>query len=149
MSKGVEWEMAVLRGWPRHLSLEEHFALEVARYERAADAVEGADAVLAMKMIRLADTEPAIRTAWLMACDQVEREMTGVIAKRLGRPAGDLAVRMRGAAASAAFRVVNEGIGAALLGGAEPREFADVSRRLARAVRDAAGSDIGDALPLL
>lgn len=41
--------------------------------------------------------------------------MTAIIAKRLARPADDLAMRLYGAAASAAFRVVNEELGAAAL----------------------------------
>ncbi|WP_326690558.1 MULTISPECIES: helix-turn-helix domain-containing protein [unclassified Streptomyces] len=141
VTQGVEWEMAVLRGWPRHLSLEEHFASEVDKYDQDADS---ADTLLAMKMIRLAENEPSIRTAWLMACDQVEREMIAIVAKRLARPVDDIGVRLRGAAASAAFRVVNEDIGAAVLRGADPREFADVSLRVAHAVRNAVGGDIGD-----
>jgi MftR C-terminal domain len=99
-----------------------------------------------MRMIRLADTEPALRTAWLMACDQVEREMAQIIAKRLGHPATDLQVRLHAAAASAAIRVLNEDIGAALLDGADPAQFTDASERMARAVRRATGGAIGDAV---
>ncbi|MFF2643672.1 TetR/AcrR family transcriptional regulator [Streptomyces niveus] len=144
VTQGVAWEMATLRGWPSHLSLEEHFAAESSRYGREADAVERADTALAVKMIRLADTEPAIRTAWLMACDQVEREMTEIIAHRLGLPADDLDVRLHGAAASAALRVINEEIGAALLAGVDPREYADAPARVAHAVRRATGGAVGD-----
>ncbi|MBO8190302.1 TetR/AcrR family transcriptional regulator [Streptomyces oryzae] len=144
--KGVEWEMVVLRSWPRHLSLEEHFAVEVAKYVHDTDSTEHADTVLATKMIRLADNEPSIRTAWLMACDEVEREMIGIVAKRLARPISDFEVRVRGAAASAAFRVVKEEIGAAALSGADPQGLVDVPQRLAQAVRNATGGDIGDAV---
>ncbi|MEU6675868.1 helix-turn-helix domain-containing protein [Streptomyces sp. NPDC046925] len=145
--RGVGWETRALRSWPRHLSLEDHLAAEVIRYENAADAVDHADTLLAVKMIRLADHEPSIRTAWLMACDHVEREMTAIIAKRLKLPADDLRVRLHGAAASAAFRIVNEELGAAALRGVVPADFEDdVIRRVARAVRDATGGAIGDAL---
>ncbi|MEU0843267.1 helix-turn-helix domain-containing protein [Streptomyces sp. NPDC005962] len=147
VAQGVEWEMRALRSWPRHLSLEVHLAAEVAGYENAADAEDHSDSLLAVRMIRLADHEPSIRTAWLMACDQVEREMTAIIAKRLGRPADDLAMRLHGAAASAAFRVVNEELGAAALRGVVPVDFeVDVIRRVARAMRDATGGAIGDAI---
>ncbi|PSM37465.1 TetR family transcriptional regulator [Streptomyces dioscori] len=147
VTQGVEWEMRMLRSWPRHLSLEDHLATEATGYARAADAVEQADTLLAIRMIRLADHEPAIRTAWLMACDQVEREMTAIIAKRLGLPATDLDVRLHAAAASAAFRVVNEELGTAALRGTIPPEFeGDVIRYVARAIRDATGGTIGDAL---
>jgi AcrR family transcriptional regulator len=146
VTQGVEWEMRTLRDWPANLSLEEHFNTEASRFHREAGAVEVADTGLAMRMIRLADTEPALRTAWLMACDQVEREMAKIIAKRLERPATDLQVRLHAAAASAALRVLNEEIGAALLDGADPAQFADASERVARAVRDATGGAIGDAV---
>ncbi|OPF84275.1 TetR family transcriptional regulator [Streptomyces antioxidans] len=142
--RGVEWEMSTLRSWPPQLSLEVHFAAESSKFGREASDVERMDTELAIKMIRLADTEPAIRTAWLMACDQVEREMAEIIAGRLGLPAEDLDVRVHAAAASAALRVLNEHIGAAILEGTDPRDFADAPARIARAVRAATGGAVGD-----
>ncbi|ATL85226.1 TetR family transcriptional regulator [Streptomyces malaysiensis subsp. malaysiensis] len=142
--RGVEWEMSTLRSWPPQLSLEVHFAAESNKFSREASDVERMDTELAIKMIRLADTEPAIRTAWLMACDQVEREMAEIIAERLGLPAEDLDVRLHAAAASAALRVLNEHIGAAILEGTDPRDFADAPARIARAVRTATGGAVGD-----
>ncbi|NJP99862.1 TetR/AcrR family transcriptional regulator [Streptomyces zingiberis] len=142
--RGVEWEMATLRSWPPQRSLEVHFAAESNRFGSEASDVERTDTVLAMKMIRLADTEPAIRTAWLMACDQVEREMAEIIAQRLGLSAGNLDVRLHAAAASAALRVLNEHIGAALLEGVDPGDFADGAARIAQAVRRATGGAVGD-----
>ncbi|MFE6165509.1 TetR/AcrR family transcriptional regulator [Streptomyces sp. NPDC056486] len=147
VTQGVEWEMRTLRDWPAGLSLEERFSAEASRFRHEADAVEMADTGLAMRMIRLADTEPPLRTAWLMACDQVEREMVEIIAKRLGLPADDLQVRLHAAAASAAFRVLSEHIGAVALCGDIPEDFeGDVIRRLAQAVRDATGGAIGDVI---
>ncbi|OPF84265.1 TetR family transcriptional regulator [Streptomyces antioxidans] len=142
--RGVEWEMAMLRSWPRDLSLEDHLSAEQMRFGREAGEIDQADQVLAMKMILLGDREPAIRTAWLMACDQMEREMTGVIAVRLELPADELQVRLYAAAASAALRVISEDIGAALLEGADPRGLADATERLAGAIRNATGGALGD-----
>ncbi|WP_413105369.1 hypothetical protein [Streptomyces sp. Inha503] len=88
--------------------------------------------MLAVKMILLADKEPASRTAWLMACDQVEREMAGIFAGRLRLPGDGLQVRLHAAAASAALRVINEDNGATLLAGTDPREVADAPERVAR-----------------
>ncbi|WP_326690555.1 MULTISPECIES: helix-turn-helix domain-containing protein [unclassified Streptomyces] len=144
VSQGLEWEMSALRSWPRDLSLEEHFSAETRRFGREASDVEQADNTLAMKMIRLADTEPAIRTAWLMACDQLEREMAGIIAERLQLLADDLQVRLHAGAAAAALRVISEDIGAAVLGGADLREFADAPERVAQAIRNATGGAVGD-----
>lgn len=147
VTQSVEWEMTTLRSWPPNLSLEEHFAAESSRFAREASAMERADTMLGVKMIRLADTEPALRTAWLMACDQVEREMAEIVAIRLGLKADDLEVRLHAAAASAALRVVNEYIGAALLDGVDPREFADAPARIANAVRRATAGTVGDPVP--
>ncbi|MFE3601304.1 TetR/AcrR family transcriptional regulator [Streptomyces sp. NPDC059096] len=141
---GVEWEMRTLRSWPDHLSLEEQFSTEASRFGREAGTVELTDAGLAIRMIRLAETEPALRTAWLMACDQVEREMAQIIAKRLGRQATDLQVRLHAAAAAATIRVLNENIGGALLDGADPAQYADAPERVASAVRRATGGAVGD-----
>ncbi|MFD3373776.1 MULTISPECIES: TetR/AcrR family transcriptional regulator [unclassified Streptomyces] len=145
VSRGVEWEMAVLRRWKPELSLEDHLADEMSRYGREADEAERADDALAVKMIALAGREPALRTAWLMACDQVERELAGIIAGRLSLPANDIRVRVHAAAASGALRVVNEEIGEALLGGADARRFTYAHQLLAQVVRNATGGAVGDA----
>lgn len=142
--RGMAWEMATFRGWPLHLSLEDHFAAESARYGREATPAERADNMLAVKMIRLADKEPAIRAAWLMTCDQLERELVEIIALRLRLRADDIEVRLHAAAASAALRVINDHIGAALLEGADPEDFADAPDRVAHAVRSATGGAVGD-----
>ncbi|MGX1249613.1 AcrR family transcriptional regulator [Streptomyces ambofaciens] len=143
---GVEHELAMLRSWPADVPLEDHFAAESVRSGKEIDPVEAADILLAMKMIRLADSEPAIRTAWLMACDQVEREMAEIIARRLGLPARHIDARLHAAAASAALRVISEDVGASLLEGADPAQFADASTRIAQAVRRVTGGAVGDAV---
>ncbi len=141
---GVEWEVAALRRWKPELSLDGHLADEMSRHARDADRAERADDALAMKMIALSNKEPALRMAWLMACDQVERELAGSIAGRLDLPADDIRVQMYAAAASGALRIVNETIGDALLGGADVRQFAHAHRLLAQAVRSATGGAVGD-----
>ncbi|MGW6057638.1 TetR/AcrR family transcriptional regulator [Streptomyces sp. NPDC055189] len=145
--QGVVTLLSVLRGWPRQSSLEDHLVTELTRLRHDKPPVDLADEMLAMKMIRLADTEPAIRTAWLMACDQTEQEMCVIIGGRLGRPAGDLDVRMYAASAAAVVRVLDEHIGAAILTGADLTEFTDitaVSRRYAHGIRTATGGIVGD-----
>ncbi|MGX5209500.1 TetR/AcrR family transcriptional regulator [Streptomyces violaceus] len=145
--QGVVTLLSVLRSWPRQRSLEDHLAAELAGFRHEKPPVDMADEMLAMKMIRLADTEPALRTAWLMACDQTERELRAIIADRLERPAGDPEVRMHAAAAAAVVRVLEEHIGAAILDGADITAFTDVtavSRRFAQAIRTATGGLVGD-----
>ncbi|MFC7307235.1 TetR/AcrR family transcriptional regulator [Streptomyces monticola] len=145
--QGVVTLLSVLRSWPRQLSLEEHLGVELARLRVEAPPVDLADEMLAMKMIRLADTEPALRTAWLMACDETERQLRALIGDRLDRPATDLEVLLHAASAAAVIRVLDEHIGAAVLSGADLTEFSDIkalSRRYAHAIRTATGGAVGD-----
>ncbi|MEU6450023.1 TetR family transcriptional regulator [Streptomyces sp. NPDC046979] len=141
----VAWVMAVLRRWKPELSLYDHLADEMSSHGRDADRTERADDALAMKMIALSSREPALRTVWLMACDQVERELSGSIADRLDLPSDDIRVQVHAAAASGALRVVNEEIGNALLGDADVRQFAHAHQLLAQAIRTATGGAVGDA----
>ena len=140
VAQSVAWGLAVLRSWPPHLSLEEHLAVWGEEPACRVGASGRPDTLLALRMIRLGETEPALRAAWLMAYDQVEREMTAIFAERLGRPAATRDVRLAGAAASAAFRVVNEDLG----GTTAP---AEALVRLARAVRTATDGHVGDPVP--
>lgn len=145
--QGVVTLLSVLRDWPRQSSIEDHLTAELSRLRHEAPPVGLADEMLAMKMIRLADTEPALRTAWLMACDQTEREMRAIVGDRLGRETDDLEVRRHAAAAAAVVRVLDEHIGAAVLAGEDLTEFQDVkalSRRFAHAIRTATGGAVGD-----
>ncbi|NJQ00436.1 TetR/AcrR family transcriptional regulator [Streptomyces zingiberis] len=145
VAQSVEWELANLRSWPLHRSLEEHFATEAQRLVSEISPSGQADAGLGVKMIRLAETEPALRTAWLMACDQVEHELAAVIAARLGLEPDDLQVRLHAAAAAAALRVVNEYVGAGLLDGTDPQKLGDENFAfVADAVRTATGGAVGD-----
>lgn len=145
--QGVEWFMDTMRSWPRDVSLEDHLAAELARQAREMPPGRQADEALGMKMIALADTEPALRTAWLMACDQEERELVPIIADRMGRPADDLEVRVHAAAAAAVMRVMDEHIGSALLSGADVSQFRDLkalAARVAGKIRTATGGAVGD-----
>ncbi|MGW7352878.1 TetR/AcrR family transcriptional regulator [Streptomyces sp. NPDC054784] len=147
VAKGVSWVTDLLRRWPADVSLEDHVTAEGRRYVRETADADAADDVLAMKMVVLSTREPALRTAWLMACDQSEHDMAAIIAARLRLPPDDRRVRLHAAAASAAMRVTNEWVGAALLAGADPRDFADTPHLVAHAVRTATGGALGDAIP--
>lgn len=147
VARSVAWFTEVLREWPEQSTLEDHLLASVARRRREAPASAMADEVLATRMVALADTEPALRTAWLMACDQVEHEMATIIAARTGRPVNDVEGRLHAAAAASAVRVMDEHIGAALLAEAGPAEFREltgVSTRLAHMIRTATGGAVGD-----
>ncbi|MBJ3809427.1 TetR/AcrR family transcriptional regulator [Streptomyces flavofungini] len=145
--QGVVTLLGVLSAWPKDRFLEDHLKAELARLGVEEPPVSFADEMLATQMIWLADTEPALRASWLMACDQTERELGVIIGNRLGLPPDDLEVRQHAAAAAAVIRIHDEHIGAAIVAGADVAEYADVealSKRYAHAIRTATGGAIGD-----
>ncbi|MGO4426737.1 TetR/AcrR family transcriptional regulator, partial [Streptomyces sp. MCAF7] len=84
-----------------------------------------------------------------------EQQMRVIIGDRLGRPAGDLEVRLHAAATAAVVRVLDERIGVAFLAGtgsgtgADTTELTEVKAaavRFAHAIRTATGGAVGDPL---
>ncbi|MFD9960176.1 TetR/AcrR family transcriptional regulator [Amycolatopsis sp. NPDC058986] len=142
VAKSAEWFVAALRRWPRELSIEDHLAATRAEIRRTPE--ETADDLAGVRMVVLGDTEPALRSAWLMTCDHVEKELAAVIADRLGRPAGDVEVRTHAAAAGGAMRVLNESLGPAVLSGEDLSGTPDPFQSMARAVRVATSGIVGD-----
>ncbi|MBU6536459.1 TetR/AcrR family transcriptional regulator [Streptomyces sp. NPDC057245] len=129
VERGVRREMSLLRSWPSHLSLEEHLTAELREYERGATPTDRVDDALAIRMAVLATTEPALRTAWLMACDQEQRSLADRIALRARVPADDLRVRLDAAGAAAVVRALTEAAATALLSGTGPGELAGTPSR--------------------
>ncbi|WP_239124713.1 TetR/AcrR family transcriptional regulator [Leptolyngbya sp. CCY15150] len=136
--------VSVLRRWPREISLEEHLTTWVTERPKDPDTQAYDQAVIRMTV--LANTEPALRSAWLMANDQVEREFVEIIANRLRRPTDDLEVRMHAAAATSVLRVISEDISAALMAGADHASIKNSKplERMADAVRVATDGVLGD-----
>lgn len=145
VGRGVGWFLAMLKSWPRALSLEEHYgAVLSARAAGVGSDLAAHDLILA-RTLELAKTEPAIRSVWLMACDEVEAQMVGIVADRLHRPIDDPEMRLHAAAATAVMRLINEDLATSLL--ADDSTGLDIRRvaeRLPRAVRAATGGAIGD-----
>ncbi|MFJ4716307.1 TetR/AcrR family transcriptional regulator [Streptomyces sp. NPDC088785] len=147
VAHGVEWFMSVVRDWPEEAALAGHLTAEVRRHARTSRPQERADELLALRMISLAGTEPALRAAWLAACDRIEDELRTILAARLELPAADLEVRLHAAAATAVVRVLEEQVGAAVLAGTARREFGDpglLAERFAAAIRRATGGAVGE-----
>ncbi len=142
LAQDAEEFVAVLRRWPREISLEDHLVEWAANRPRDPD-LQAYD-LAAIKLIALAETEPALRTAWLMACDRIERELVAIIADRMDREVDDVEVRLHAAAANSVMRVLNEDIGAAVLAGANAASIGNALERVARAVRVATGGVVGD-----
>lgn len=145
ISRNIDELMEMLRRWPAQLSLEDHLTAQWSERAREPDARRSADDLIAIRMVGLADTEPAIRSAWLMACDRVEQELAVVFAARLRRPVDEAQVRLYAAAAGAVIRVIDEDTSRDLLLGRYERVAPQrMSQRLANAVRVSTGGALGD-----
>ncbi|MCU0542046.1 MAG: TetR/AcrR family transcriptional regulator [Oscillatoriaceae cyanobacterium Prado104] len=134
--------VAVLRRWPRQVSLEDHLVEWATNRRKDPDRQSYDDAVI--KMTVLAEKEPDLRAAWLMTHDRIEREMVEVIAERLRRPTDDIEVRLHAAATTAVLRVISEEVSAALMAGADLASLGNPIGRMAHAVYVATGGAVGD-----
>jgi AcrR family transcriptional regulator len=142
LAQDVEEFVAVLRRWPRNVSLEDHL-VEWAR-NRPKDAEQRADDEAVIKMTVLSEKEPDLRAALLMTNDRIERELVEIIADRLRRPTDDLEVRLHAATTTAVVRVISEDVCAALMAGVDRASLGNPIERIAHAVRVATGGIIGD-----
>jgi AcrR family transcriptional regulator len=136
-----DWFLEMLRDWPRDKSLGEHFTEAVPRVVRTPQ--QHADDVAAVRMTALGQTEPAIRIGWLMACDEVERELITLLATRHDRPTDDVEIRIHAAAATAAIRAVSDAADAFVANGHKISDFGDPFELMARAVHQVTGGVIG------
>lgn len=105
--------LRMLDRWPDDLSLGQHLAADVAAHPFTAQDLE--DERSSMRIATMTATEPALRTAYLMAHDQLERGFIPVIAKRLRMSEQDLTVRLCAATVTGALRVVDEDVSRAII----------------------------------
>jgi hypothetical protein len=63
-----------------------------------------------MRIATMTTSEPALRTAYLMVHDEMERGLIPVVAKRLRLSEDDLTVRLCAAAVTGALRVIDEDV---------------------------------------
>lgn len=124
-----------LRGWSRHITIEDHLT-EVFSDDRVY-AQEPEDSKLIVKLLAVLPEEPDLHCVWLMACRKGERGLVEVIADRLDRSADDFDVLLCGATVAAALRVVDETISLAAIKRGETFTLADVLSRMASAIRAA------------
>lgn len=142
LAQDVEECVAVLRCWPREVSLEDHLVEWAKNRPKNPDQQSYDDAVI--KMTVLAEKEPDLRAAWLMTHDRIEREMALIIADRLRRPADDIEVRLHAATTTAVLRVMSEDVSAALMAGVDRAAIGNSIKHMADAVRVATGGAVGD-----
>lgn len=113
LAKSTHRFLEVLDRWPAELSLGEHLRADAIAHPMTPQDVE--DEISAMRIGTMTAAEPAMRTAYLMVHDELERGFRPVIAKRLGLTADDLTVRLCAAAVTGAFRVIDEDVSRAIV----------------------------------
>lgn len=141
LAKSTHRFIAVLDRWPAELSLGQHMRADAIAHPFSEQDL--ADETAAMRIAAMSATEPALRTAYLMVHDEMERGFIPVIAKRLGLPAQDLSVRLCAAATTAALRVVDEDVSTAVVVHGHTFESQDILTLIDRAVLDATNGRIG------
>jgi AcrR family transcriptional regulator len=133
--------IALARRWPAELSLAEHMAADTAANPLTEQ--ELADEISALRIATMSATEPALRTAYLMVHDAMERGFVPVVARRLRLPEDDLTVRLCAAAVTGAFRVIDEDVGHRLIVEKEEVSQQEALALIDRAIRDATNGRLG------
>ncbi|WP_443678345.1 TetR/AcrR family transcriptional regulator [Mycolicibacterium pyrenivorans] len=133
--------IALANRWPAELSLAEHMAADMV--QNPLTEREIADEVAALRIATMSATEPALRTAYLMVHDEMERGFIPVVARRLRLPDDDLTVRLCAAAVTGAFRVVDEDVGRRTIIDKEKVTQQEALALIDRAIRDATNGRLG------
>jgi len=133
--------IALASRWPDDLSLADHMAADMV--DNPLTERELADEIASLRIATLSATEPALRTAYLMVHDDMERDFAPVIARRLRLPEGDLTARLFAAAVTAAFRVVDEDVGRRAIVEKERVSQQEALALVDRAIRDATNGRLG------
>lgn len=141
LAKSAERFLASARRWPAELSLIEHLAADAIEHPLSAEDIE--DEVAALRICTLTATDPALRTAYLMVHDELERGLAPVIAERLHLPVDDLTVRLCAAAVTGAFRVIDEDVGRTVIVEGKQVSQAEVLALIDQAIRDATNGRFG------
>lgn len=134
--------MAVLAAWPLDMSIERFF--EISRTPESV--TYSADDVHAMRMIRLGFDEPALRSSWLMVCDDAERQCARIFGRRLGLDEQSREVRQIAASVSGSVRALNDALSVDFVDRGISPDSRDVLDMLARAIRDGSSGRIGPAV---
>lgn len=141
LAQSAERFLKILRRWPLELSLADHLAANSYTHPPSTRDIE--DDVSAMRISTMTASEPALRTAYLMVHDQLERGFIPVIAARLGLPADDLTVRLCAAAVTGAFRVIDEDVSKAVILDGKAVTQDEALALMDRAIREATNGRLG------
>jgi AcrR family transcriptional regulator len=141
LALSAERFIALANRWPDELSLADHMAADMVRNPLTDREI--ADEVAGLRIATMSATEPALRTAYLMVHDQMERGFIPVVARRLRLPDNDLTARLCAAAVTAAFRVVDEDVGRRAIIDKEKVTQQEALALIDRAIRDATNGRLG------
>lgn len=141
LAKSLDRFLDVMGRWPGELSLAEHLAADILAHPMTPQDVE--DEFSAMRIASMTPTEPALRTAYLMVHDEMERGLVPVIAKRLELPRNDLTVRLSAAAVTGAFRVIDEDVSTAVVVHGTTVGQTETLALIDRAIREATNGRLG------
>jgi AcrR family transcriptional regulator len=135
---------ALLRQWPKTESIDQFLARSMAAF--VSDDAFVRDSIAAIRILAVLHREPALRSAWLMACHEAETELVGVVAERASRAADDFAVRLCAASITAAMRLVDEEISSAVINDRMQVSSEEATARIVSAIRAGATLPICDAV---
>ncbi len=141
LAKSLERFLASAHRWPHELSLIEHLAAEAVAYPLSPQDIS--DEVAALRIATMSGSDPALRTAYLMVHDEMERGLIPVIADRLDLPADDLTVRLCAATVTGAFRVIDEDVGRAVIVEGKKVSQDEAYALIDRAIREATDGRLG------
>jgi AcrR family transcriptional regulator len=141
LAKSAHRFIGVLDRWPPELSLGEHVAADAAAHPFTPQDID--DEISAMRIATMTTSEPALRTAYLMVHDELERGFIPVVAKRLRLAEDDLTVRLCAAATTAALRVVDEDVSTAVIVHGQEISQRETLALIDRAVLDATNGRLG------
>ncbi len=144
LAKSLDRFLAVVDRWPAELSLADHLAADVVEHPLTPQDVD--DEIAAMRIATMTTSEPALRTAYLMVHDEMERGLIPVVAKRLCLPEGDLTVRLCAAAVTGAFRVIDEDVSRAVVVDEQKVTQSEALALIDRAIREATNGRLGGPL---
>ena len=141
LAKSTHRFIGVLDRWPPELSLGEHMAADAVAHPFTPQDID--DEISAMRIAAMSVSEPALRTAYLMVHDELERGFIPVIAKRLRLAEDDLTVRLCAAATTGALRVVDEDVSIAVVLHKQEVSPQETLTLIDRAILDATNGRLG------
>lgn len=127
---------AMLKEWPKTESIDTFLARSMGSF--ISDDAFVQDAIAAIRILSILHREPALRSAWLMACHESEMELVGIVADRASLSNDNFEVRLCAAAITSAVRLVDEEISSAVINGGIRVSSEEATARIVSAIRAAA-----------